>query len=186
MHVPVAELWQGAAYLRLSWKIEALGRRLGIPASAIWSKCWPYLLSRRGEAKKRGLCNKFGRETGHKHARDTAHVTRPVIDILNSSTDRELCRYTTEAEAAALAAKSGKISLASSKFRGRGVRGRGTGRTPGRGASKGRGDKGTGAFPSSSRGVAAIGRGRGGEADTEVVEIEGAAGDFDYFSDPIC
>ncbi|KAL3893089.1 MAG: hypothetical protein SGPRY_014484, partial [Prymnesium sp.] len=116
----------------LVWKIEALGRRLGIPASAIWSKCWPYLLSRRGEANKRGLCSKFGRETGHKHAKDTAHVTRPVIDILNLSTDHGLCRYATEAEAEALAEKNGGIGSASSRFRGRGSQGREIGWTPGR------------------------------------------------------
>ncbi|KAL3913166.1 MAG: hypothetical protein SGPRY_008082 [Prymnesium sp.] len=128
----------------LVWKIEALGRRLGIPVAAIWSKCWPYLLTRRSEAKKQGLCSKLGKEAGHKHARDTAHVTRPVIDLLNSSNDRRLCRYPTEAEVAAFAVKSGDAGLPPSRLRGRGARGCGDGRGLMRGAPRGRGEKGKG------------------------------------------
>lgn len=121
----------------LVWNIDALGRKVGIPPALIRSKCWPFLLTRRGEVKRPGLCANFGQEPGHKHAKDSAHTVPRPLDLLNLSTDRRLCRYPTDAEAAALAASIEAAGLHYSAFRERAAHGRGDGRSPHSGAVKG-------------------------------------------------
>lgn len=160
----------------LVWKIEALGRRLGIPAAAVWSKCWPYLLTRRSEAKKLGLCIKFGKEVGHKHARDTALVSRSSISSTYPTAEASVRRLRWRRSLP-------KVQRQGSPLRGC-VVGRGVGRSPVRSAPRGRGDKGKAANPP-GRGAAVIGRGRGGETDAVIGEIDGAAGDSDYLFEPL-
>lgn len=77
----------------LVWQIPNLARKLSVPAG---SKCWPWILSRKSEANKPGICKEYGRP-GHKHASDTAHTIKPAPDLIALSYDPTLCRFPAEA-----------------------------------------------------------------------------------------
>lgn len=121
------------------WNVAELAKLARIPVS---SKCWPWLLSTRQEVNKPALCDKWAK-SGHASPSDAAHVLPSNLDLRRLGSDLKYCRLPTAEERAAQQAKAEKAGIGN---RGKG-KGKGGGRSPGKGGRGGAQPSGAWADP---------------------------------------